>query len=563
MSRTMRLWSGAGLLILGGVLLSGVETLAADDPPLSDQLADLGRQALAQGATETAQTFFQKALLLDPKSAVAQRGMREIERSRSGVVRVAFQDAKPGAAGQPVTPPPPPAVQPPQPKATIEQAETAENIARQELTNDVEQRLQAARNLLNQGQPEAALTQLRMTQNVIRSATNVAEEERKKLDRRIQTQLLATYQSEERIVSERAEHQRLEAAAEQRTRAVDLFQRNKETIAAMMIQFDTLISEGTYNVLYSGGYGDISVATAPFFEAQQLAQKANALQRGGPLPYSDNDPAPFAGRFVSNSMGFMGQELQFRALIQYRFLLTMQDVRRASIPFPDTITIEYPDAEWWRTMSERRIARYGHSVDLFDRDPKTKQILAKMEEPLSMSFANETPLDDILKYIRTATTTPSFSGIPIYVDPIGLQEAEKSLTSTVTIDLEGVPLKTTLKLLLKQLGLTYTVKDGFLMITSKESEDQQTEIRVYPVADLAIIPLSLMGGGGMGGGMGGGLGGMGGGMGGMGGGMGGMGGMGGGMGGMGGGMGGMMSVPPTEPQDPSGAADDFAKKKSN
>src|SRR5262249_54408823 len=159
-------------------------------------------------------------------------------------------------------------------------------------------------------------------------------------------------------------------------------------------------------------------------------------------------------------------------------------------------------------------------------------------EPISMSFANETPLDDILKYIKQATTTPSFSGIPIYVDPIGLQEAEKSLTSTVTIDLEGVPLKTTLKLLLKQLGLTYTVKDGFLMITSKESEDQQTEIRVYPVADLAIIPLSLMGGGGMGGGMGG----MGGGMGGMGGMGGGMGGMGGGMGGMGGGMGGMMSV---------------------
>ena len=75
------------------------------------------------------------------------------------------------------------------------------------------------------------------------------------------------------------------------------------------------------------------------------------------------------------------------------------------------------------------------------------------------------------------------------------------MTSTVrNMDLEGVPLKITLKLLLKQLDLTYTVKDGFLMITSQESEDQQTEIRVYPVADLAIIPLSLMGGGGMGGG---------------------------------------------------------------
>ena len=121
------------------------------------------------------------------------------------------------------------------------------------------------------------------------------------------------------------------------------------------------------------------------------------------------------------------------------------------------------------------------------------------------------------------------------------------MTSPVSLDLEGVPLKTTLRLMLKQLGLTYTVKDGFLMITSQESEDQQTEIRVYPVADLALIPISLMGGGGGMGGMGGGMGGMGGGMGGMGG---GMGGMGGGMGGMGGGMG-MMSVPVVDPSSPA------------
>ncbi len=136
------------------------------------------------------------------------------------------------------------------------------------------------------------------------------------------------------------------------------------------------------------------------------------------------------------------------------------------------------------------------------------------------------------------------------------------MTSPVTIDLNGVSLKTTLRLILRQLGLTYTVKDGLMTITSETSIDQPTEIRVYPVADLAIIPLSLMGGGG-GGGMGGGMGGMGGGMGGMGGGMGGMGGgmggMGGGMGGMGGGMGGMRSLPV---QDPS-LDSPYLEKKSN
>jgi hypothetical protein len=121
-----------------------------------------------------------------------------------------------------------------------------------------------------------------------------------------------------------------------------------------------------------------------------------------------------------------------------------------------------------------------------------------------MSFANDTPLEDVLKYIKSATQGPNDNGIPIYVDPVGLQEAEKTMTSPITLDLEGVPLKTTLRLLLKQIGMTYTVKDGMLTITAESSEDQPTEIRVYPVADLAIIPISLMGGQAGGGGMGGG-----------------------------------------------------------
>jgi hypothetical protein len=494
-----------------------------------------------------AQTFFQKALQLDPANAEAARGLKESKAEQERVVRVAFQDA---GAGQPA-PAEAGATQPPTatpPRATIEDSERQENLQRQQLTNDVEQRLQTARGLVAAGQPEAALTNLRLAQNLVRSATDVPESVRQTLDRRIQAQMQNTVHDEERIVLERAEQLRVAAAADQRARAVSAFLSNQDTIKAMMMQFDLLIEEGVYNFLYSGGLGNISASTAPFYQARLLAQHARALMHKGTLPYSDESPAPFMGAFVSSAMQFYNQEWQFELLKRYRYMLTMQDVNRAAVPFPDDQIIEYPDAERWRTLSERRIARYGKAVDVFDRDAKTKQILEKLDQPVPMPYANDTPLEDVLKYIKQATQGPNDSGIPIYVDPLGLQEADKTMTSTVNIDLEGVPLKTTLRLLLKQLGLTFTVKDGFLMITSQESEDQQTEIRVYPVADLAIIPLSLMGGGGGMGGMGGGMGGMG--MGGMGGGMGGMGGgmggMGGGMGGMGGGMMGgmgMMSVP--------------------
>ncbi len=108
------------------------------------------------------------------------------------------------------------------------------------------------------------------------------------------------------------------------------------------------------------------------------------------MPYSDNDPRPMPARSSPTRWDFYGQARHIRpALEQYRFLLTMQDVTRARIPFPDTSAIEYPEAEWWRTISEKPHRRWGRAVDLFDRDPKTKQILEKLDEPISMSFANE------------------------------------------------------------------------------------------------------------------------------------------------------------------------------
>ena len=65
-------------------------------------------------------------------------------------------EARPAARRLPRPPPPPPANRRPSSRA-----EAAENIARQQLTNDVEQRLGSARALLESGQPEAAINALR------------------------------------------------------------------------------------------------------------------------------------------------------------------------------------------------------------------------------------------------------------------------------------------------------------------------------------------------------------------------------------------------------------------
>jgi RNA polymerase sigma factor (sigma-70 family) len=101
-----------------------------------------------------------------------------------------------------------------------------------------------------------------------------------------------------------------------------------------------------------------------------------------------------------------------------------------------------------------------------DENPKNEALLKGLDEPLAMSFAKPTPLVDVLKYIKSSTAKSGRNPLPIYVDPKGLEDADVKPESKVVIDLEGVPLKTTLRLVLKQVGLAYCVRDGVVIISS-------------------------------------------------------------------------------------------------
>jgi hypothetical protein len=77
----------------------------------------------------------------------------------------------------------------------------------------------------------------------------------------------------------------------------------------------------------------------------------------------------------------------------------------------------------------------------------------------------ETPLEDAIKEVQKATAGPGLpEGIPIYLNPGVLRFGEQKLGLTVTLDLRDVKLKTSLRLMLGQVGLASTVKDGLLII---------------------------------------------------------------------------------------------------
>jgi hypothetical protein len=136
-------------------------------------------------------------------------------------------------------------------------------------------------------------------------------------------------------------------------------------------------------------------------------------------------------------------------------------------------------------MSMRRIrsiiAETAVELAIRDQNVKSTAILKMLDEPIAMAFADATPLEDVLKYVKQATVTPNYSGIPIYVDTKALEDAGVNPQATVIVDLDGVPLRTSLRLALKQIGLAYCVRDGVLIVSSElgireELEEAQLEL---------------------------------------------------------------------------------------
>ncbi len=102
-------------------------------------------------------------------------------------------------------------------------------------------------------------------------------------------------------------------------------------------------------------------------------------------------------------------------------------------------------------------------------DPKSQALLARLEESIPMKFANPTPLEEVLKYIKTATAGPDGQGIPIYIDPVDFSGSEENINmhekimqTPITMDLEGVPLRRVLKLIAEQLQMGYGIADGMV-----------------------------------------------------------------------------------------------------
>ncbi|MGO9111411.1 MAG: MG2 domain-containing protein [Thermoguttaceae bacterium] len=110
-----------------------------------------------------------------------------------------------------------------------------------------------------------------------------------------------------------------------------------------------------------------------------------------------------------------------------------------------------------------------------------RRIREALKSPTHIEFV-ETPLKDVIDYLK------DLHHIEIQLDSAAIKEAGVDESTPVTKNLQGISLRSALKMLLDELQLKLVVHNEVLLITSpaKAESDEYMEARTYPVEDLVI-----------------------------------------------------------------------------
>jgi len=460
----------------------------------------LGSQAVAMGDLEGAERFAAQAQDIDPANEQATAIHQAVRQMRAE----GDASAQPAAFEQLPQAEPSPNAGGNDPGNLAASVEYDLRVITEQLEKQVQVALHQARSLMSES-PQAVINDLKLLAGAVRSETRVPGQIRQQLLAQIETTIRLAQQRAERVLEERLTLEANQAAAEERESIIEELYLREDKIDNLIARFNSLLDEGRYRDAET--VVAVAVDIAPEKETTNLAL-ANVR-----MAYPIRDA------------------YALRLARQVGVVDSLGAVERSHVPIPDEPPIIYPDAEVWRLLTERR-EEFG-AVSLSAEGEAEQRIREELENPTTLEFVDE-PLSGVMLYLR------DLHDIQIVVDERALDQLGLSSDTPITVNLRDISLRSALRLMLRELDLTYLVQDEVLLITTIDDAADRLTTKVYPVADL-VIPITLPNfGGGQGGGAGGfgggGVGGFGTGGGGGGGGFGGGGG--GGFGGGGGGFGG-------------------------
>ena len=147
------------------------------------------------------------------------------------------------------------------------------------------------------------------------------------------------------------------------------------------------------------------------------------------------------------------------------FLAVVMDQERAAIPQSADITFPRDWLERTKKRSQTNVTE------------AEKKIIKALDSPMDIDLPEST-LEAVIDYLRDK------AGITIVVPQTILDEKAITYKTPASVSLKKVTLRTVLKKVLGDVGLTYIVKDNVIQATTEERAKQTLTTRTYYIGDL-------------------------------------------------------------------------------
>jgi len=350
--------------------------------------------------------------------------------------------------------------------AFLNSVQNTEEVMRQKIQAEVEEELSDARDKLGTN-PEGAQRDLKLLLETVDQSTDLDLDTRAQLRDQVQSAIREAGRQAYEFQARRALAEENRAAAEDRQQLVKELADKRQKIKQMMVKFNSMMDEGRYR------------------DAEDIiAENVRELDPQGTTPVT----ATWAARFG----GHVSTLERLREVRHKNFALTLLEVEKSLVPFPGDPPILYPEPQVWADLTLRR-KKYA-SIDLARTGSAEQKIFDALDDDTRLEFI-ETPLDQVVDFLKDQ------HGINIELDAGELDNVGIGTDVPITRNLKGISLRSALRLMLKDLELTYVIRDEVLLITTPEEAESELVTKVYPVGDLVLPIQSGIGlGGGLGGG---------------------------------------------------------------
>jgi hypothetical protein len=318
----------------------------------------------------------------------------------------------------------------------LDQVRRLTEVAAQKIETEVRSALRDAQRLMLTN-PAQAVTRLKKTLGAVEEDTALTQQRRDKLVSMIRDRIRVTEgfanrgsdQNDTRLDSaaRRAEEERRAAEQEKVRRTLDTIRDLQKA-------------------------GDPEEARR---QAKQLSQR-----------HPDNPAAQSAGRAAA-AADRIAATRQMKADRDRRVASVYRDIDKSAVPAAGDVEF---DRKHWEKITKLR----PKGMQLTEKE---KAILHALNSPITVAF-KDSRFEDVIEYLST------LMGQPIVVDKNALTEAQVNYETPITLQVKGLAMRTVLRKILGEFGLTYVVKDQAIQVTSQLKAKEMMVVRSYPIGDL-------------------------------------------------------------------------------